>query len=76
MTGPPEVFGCKQHGATVRYVGEVVTKDGPLLTFPNVLQRRVRPFKLIDKKRTGRRKIVALFLVDPHIRIISSVNVL
>jgi hypothetical protein len=56
-------------------VGDVVTKEDRLLTFPNVFQHRVEPFQLLDKSQPGHRKILALFLVDPHIRIISSANV-
>lgn len=33
------------------------------------------PFSLVDKSKPGHRKILALFLVDPHLRIISSANV-
>jgi len=71
----PEVFGCEQDGPTVQYVGDVVTKEGRLLTFPNVFQHRVESFQLLDKSKPGHRKILALFLIDPHIRIISSANV-
>jgi hypothetical protein len=71
----PEVFGCEQNGSSVQYVGDIVAKEGRLLTFPNVFQHRVLPFELIDKSKVGHRKILALFLVDPHIRIISSANV-
>jgi hypothetical protein len=71
----PEVFGCEQGGPTVQYVGDVITKEGRLLTFPNVYQHRVEPFQLLDKSKPGHRKILALFLVDPHIKIISSANV-
>jgi len=59
----------------VQYIGDVVTKEGRLITFPNVLQHRVLPFELVDKSKVGHRKILALFLVDPHLRIISSANV-
>jgi hypothetical protein len=59
----------------VQYVGDVITKEGRLLTFPNVFQHRVEQFELLDKSNPGHRKILALFLVDPHIRIISSANV-
>lgn len=71
----PEVFGCEQDGSSVQYVGDVVTKEGRLLTFPNVFQHRVGPFRLLDKSKAGHRKILALFLVDPHIKVISSANV-
>ena len=33
------------------------------------------PFKLADPTKPGHRKILALFLVDPNIRIISTANV-
>jgi len=35
----------------------------------------VGPFGLIDKTKQGHRKILALFLVDSHIRVISLANV-
>lgn len=59
----------------MQYVGDIVAREGRLLTFPNVFQHRVLPFELLDKLKVGHRKILALFLVDPHIRIISSANV-
>ena len=70
-----EVFGCEQHGPRVQEVGSVFCKEGRLLTFPNTLQHRVQPFKLADPSKPGHRKILALFLVDPGIRIISTANV-
>jgi hypothetical protein len=71
----PAVFGCEQDGSALQYIGDVVAKEGRLLTFPNILQHRVSPFELVDKTKPGHRKILALFLVDPHIRIISTANV-
>ena len=53
----------------------VDTKDGRVLTWPNILQHQVQPFKLLDPTKPGYRKIPALFLVDPNIRIISTANV-
>lgn len=70
-----DVFGCEQHGPAVQYVGSVLTPEGRLLTFPNILQHRVEPFKLEDPTKPGHRKIVALSLVDPNIRVISTANV-
>lgn len=70
-----DVFGGEQQGPAVQYVGDVVTREGRLLTFPNVFQHRVLPFKLLNSTQPGHRKILALFLVDPHIRVISSANV-
>ena len=48
------------------------TKEGRLLTFPNVLQHRIEPFELKDRTKSGHRKVLALFLVDPHVRIPST----
>lgn len=56
-------------------IGRVATREGRLLAFPNVFQHRVAPFKLEDPSTPGHRKILALFLVDPHCRIISTANV-
>jgi hypothetical protein len=56
-------------------LGSVSTHEGRLLTFPNILQHRVSPFSLADRSKPGHRKILALFLVDPHLRIISSANI-
>lgn len=53
----------------------MLTEEGRLLVFPNVLQHRVQPFGLADAARPGHRKILALFLVDPHMRIPSIGNV-
>ncbi|KAF7967155.1 hypothetical protein HWV62_35662 [Athelia sp. TMB] len=69
------IYGCRNGHSTVQYVGDVVAKQGRLIAFPNVFQHRVAPFKLADASKPGHRKIVALFLVDPHIQIISSAHV-
>jgi hypothetical protein len=46
-----------------------------VVAFPNGFQHRVGPFRLQDPSKPGHRKIVALFLVDPDIEIISTANV-
>ncbi|KAJ5988379.1 hypothetical protein N7481_003589 [Penicillium waksmanii] len=56
-------------------LGGIKCDEGRLITFPNTLQHRVSPFQLADKSKSGHRKILALFLVDPHRRVISSANV-
>ncbi|KAF3047191.1 hypothetical protein E8E12_011596 [Didymella heteroderae] len=38
-------------------------------------QHRVSPFELADPTKPGRRRFIALWLVDPHKRIISTANV-
>jgi hypothetical protein len=69
-----EVFGCKLGGSMFQNVRGVDTLDG-LLTFPNILERQVRPFELVDRTKPGHRKILVPFLRDPNIKIISSANV-
>ncbi|EDR01452.1 uncharacterized protein LACBIDRAFT_295569 [Laccaria bicolor S238N-H82] len=71
----PVVFGIEQEEAAVQDVGSVETRQGRLLTFPNILQHQVQPFELADPTKPGHRKILALFLVDPNIRVISTANV-
>jgi hypothetical protein len=61
--------------AAVQNVGSVETREGRVVTFPNILQHQVQPFKLEDPTRPGHRKILALFLVDPNIRVISTAHV-
>ncbi|KAL4867786.1 hypothetical protein BDV12DRAFT_112511 [Aspergillus spectabilis] len=56
-------------------LGGVSTRPGRLLTFPNTLQHRVSPFSLTDRSKPGHRKILALFLIDPNRRVISTANV-
>ncbi|TEB33690.1 hypothetical protein FA13DRAFT_106160 [Coprinellus micaceus] len=70
-----QVYGLRQHRDTVQDLGSVVTKEGRLLTFPNILQHQVQPFKLEDPTKPGHRKILALFLVDPHYSVISTADV-
>lgn len=60
---------------TVQDIGSVLTKQGRALFFPNVYMHHVSPFQLADATRPGHRKILALFLVDPAIPVISTANV-
>ncbi|OMP86937.1 hypothetical protein BK809_0000613 [Diplodia seriata] len=69
------LYGVRQEEACAQNLGRVLTQEGRLIAFPNVLQHRVEPFGLQDQSRPGHRKILALFLVDPHQRIISTANV-
>ncbi|KAE8153445.1 hypothetical protein BDV25DRAFT_168899 [Aspergillus avenaceus] len=56
-------------------LGTVTCREGRMIAFPNILQHRVSPFSLADRSKPGHRKMLALFLVDPYMRIISSSNV-
>ena len=69
------IYGFENESPSIQNLGSVVTRQGRLLCFPNVMQHRVHPFHLADPTKPGHRKILALFLVDPHNRIISTANV-
>lgn len=73
--GLEEVLGIVNDEPAFSDLGSVLTKEGRLLAFPNVLQHRVPPFSTRDLSKPGYRKILALFLVDPHIRILSTSKV-
>ena len=70
-----QLYGCKNGESAIQEVGSVLCREGRLVTFPNILQHQVQPFKLVDLTKKGHRKILALFLVDPGIRVISTTNV-
>lgn len=67
-----EEFGMENQIPFIQHLGRVDTKEGRLLTFPNVLQHRIEPFELRDRTKNGHRKVLALFLVDPYVRIPST----
>lgn len=69
------IFGCEDEGPTLQNIGHVLTRQGRLLTFPNTLLHLVEPFRLADPSRPGHRKILALFLVDPNIHILSTAHI-
>ncbi|PKY08619.1 hypothetical protein P168DRAFT_278187 [Aspergillus campestris IBT 28561] len=71
----PEVSGGYGGENLTQDLGSVLCPAGRLLTFPNTVQHRVAPFELADRSRRGHRKILALFLVDPLRRVISTANV-
>lgn len=65
-------FGMQNDRPFTQELGKVETKEGRLLAFPNVLQHRVNPFRLANESKPGHRKLLALFLVDPYLRIPST----
>jgi len=69
------LFHCKNEEPSVQHTGSVVAREGRLITFPNIMQHRVESFELEDKTKAGHRKIVALFLVDPNIKILSTAKI-
>ena len=70
-----QLFSIENRGPAVQNLGSVLTKEGRLLVWPNVLLHRGDSFRLADASQPGHRKILALFLVDRHHRIPSTATV-
>ena len=75
FTAVETIYNFNNDDPAIQNLGQVLTREDRLLCFPNVMQHRVSSFKLEDPTKPGHRKILALFLVDPHIKIISTGNV-
>ncbi|MFI6964570.1 DUF4246 domain-containing protein [Streptomyces sp. NPDC050255] len=73
--GLREVYGLEDEDALNQTLGSASTPAGRCLAFPNILQHRVGSFRLTDPSRSGHRKILAFFLVDPSERIVSTSDV-
>lgn len=69
------ILGIEEDTFPTQDIGDINCKEGRLLTFPNVFQHQVQPFELEDESKPGHRKILAFFLVDPHVRVLSTANV-
>ncbi|KAJ3543275.1 hypothetical protein NM208_g3655 [Fusarium decemcellulare] len=70
-----KVFAVRNGSDTLQNVGSVLTRPGRAIFFPNLFQHKVQPFSLSDPTKPGYRKILALFLVDPAIPVISTSNI-
>ena len=73
--GVREVYGLADEDAMNQVLGSAETRAGRALAFPNIFQHRVDPFRLADPSRPGHRKILAFFLVDPSVTIVSTSDV-
>ncbi|KAH9925048.1 uncharacterized protein BXZ73DRAFT_50116 [Epithele typhae] len=73
--GPTVVYGLRNDDALSQALGHLVAEEYKCVAFPNVYQHFVEAFKLEDETRPGHRKILALFLVDPNVRILSTTDV-
>ncbi|KAE8976938.1 hypothetical protein PR001_g24877 [Phytophthora rubi] len=63
--GAAEIYGLIGSELLVQVLGSVETLESRCLVFPNILQHQVQPFELQDPTKSGVRKILAFFLVDP-----------
>lgn len=59
----------------IQELGKVPLHEGRLVVFPSNLQSRSTMFRTKDSTKPGSCKILSLFLVDPHLRVISTAKV-
>lgn len=74
-SGVAAVFGLFNEELLVQRLGSVTAMNGRCVVFPNGLQHQVQPFELADPSKPGTRKILALFLVDPETRVLSTSDI-
>ncbi|CEJ81140.1 hypothetical protein VHEMI01285 [[Torrubiella] hemipterigena] len=60
---------------TMQSVGPIVMPDGRLVAYPNALHRSNASIFLHERGRPYHRRMIAMHLVDPHVRICSTRNV-
>ncbi|KAK3374562.1 hypothetical protein B0H63DRAFT_400978 [Podospora didyma] len=63
---------CLQNAPCLQNYGEVEIRQGRLLVFPSAFQHDMSQFELQNPHRPGQCRIITLYLVDPHQRIIST----
>ncbi|ORZ30048.1 hypothetical protein BCR44DRAFT_1446544 [Catenaria anguillulae PL171] len=63
--GMRTIYGLDNEDELNQPRGYITAHQGRIVTFPNLYQHQVQPFKLADPTRPGYRKILAVFLVDP-----------
>ncbi|KAK7001609.1 hypothetical protein R3P38DRAFT_3610441 [Favolaschia claudopus] len=56
------LYGLKRDKHCYQDIGSIATTAGRALAWPNIYQHRVAPFRLLDAKKPGHRKILAIFL--------------
>jgi hypothetical protein len=73
--GVKVVYGLENDCTLNQDRGAVLTREDRCICFPNTMQHRVAPFKLADPNKPGNRKILVYFLVDPSVRIPSTLHI-
>jgi hypothetical protein len=61
-----EIYGIVDEQKMVKNLGSISTCKDRVLIFPNTYQHHVDAFELQDTTKPGYRRILALFVVDPH----------
>lgn len=69
------LFNLRDGHPAVQDVGRVSIREGRLLAYPNIFLNKLSPVSLKDRSKPGHQKVLTLFLVDPHTRVLSTANV-
>lgn len=56
-------------------IGSVAMPQGRLVTFPNVIEHRIEPLRLVNERKPGYFRWLKVLLVDPYYRLCSTRNV-
>ncbi|KAI9350878.1 hypothetical protein BDR26DRAFT_851683 [Obelidium mucronatum] len=76
FAGLEKVFGfTNEVSNNVQICGQIEARQNRCVVFPNFLHHRVEDFELVDKTRSGHRKILAFFVIHPDIRVTSTRDV-
>jgi hypothetical protein len=73
--GVAHIYGLANEAALSQEMGGIITQEDRCIAFPNLFQHQVAPFELVDKSKPGYRKILVFFLVDPSVRVQSTLHV-
>ncbi|KAI0788898.1 hypothetical protein C8Q75DRAFT_719049 [Abortiporus biennis] len=69
------MYGLHRDQGMVQESGDIATRPGRLLVFPNIYQHSIGSFSLEDPTKPGHRSILVFFLIDPLRRIMSTAHV-
>ncbi|KAG9047234.1 hypothetical protein FS837_002756 [Tulasnella sp. UAMH 9824] len=73
--GLHETYGLRSGDQGMQVLGSVETLPGRSIAFPNIYQSQMAPFELLDQSKSGYRRFLALYLVDPECTIPSTTNI-
>ena len=71
----PDLYGARDGDPVIQRMGDVALRENRLVTYPNTFQTRLLPFELDDKSKPGCFRFLALHLIDPNRRAMSSAMV-
>ncbi|RDB19509.1 hypothetical protein Hypma_013474 [Hypsizygus marmoreus] len=65
-------WGLRDGDACHQHIGSRAVHSGLGIVFPNIYQHRQSPFSLADPTKSGWQRVVAFWLVDPEVEVLST----